>query len=117
MAFIILKWCSAVLPGSSAETTVAGVVSSLLEKLCWQTLQERREAARLALFYKIVNKLVAVDTGNLLRASTRNTRSNSTLSTAFINIQTVTNIPSSLAPLPIKTNSPLELAKPHRWTH
>ena len=65
-----------------------GVVSSLLEKLGWQTLQERRKAARLALFYKIVNKHVAVDTGNLLRASTRNTRSNSALSPAFINIQT-----------------------------
>ena len=33
-----------------------------------------REAARLTLFYKIVNKLVAVDTGNLLRASPRNTK-------------------------------------------
>ena len=29
-----------------------GVVSSLLEKLVWQTLQERRKAARLTLFYK-----------------------------------------------------------------
>ena len=63
----------------------AGVVSSLLEKLGWQTLQERRKAARLTLFYKIVNKLVAVDTGNLLRASTRNTGSNSALSPTFIN--------------------------------
>ena len=62
-----------------------GVVSSLLEKLGWQTLQERRKATRLTLFYKIVNKHVAVDTGNL--ASTRNTRSNSALSRAFINIQ------------------------------
>ena len=45
----------------------AGVVSSLLEKLGWQTLQECRKAAQLTLFYKIVNKHVAVDTGNLLR--------------------------------------------------
>ena len=57
-------------------------------ELGWQTLQERGEAASLTLFYKIVNKLVAVDTGNLLRASIRNTRSNSSLSSAFINIQT-----------------------------
>ena len=66
----------------------AGVVSSLLEKLDWQTLQECRKVARLTLFYKIVNKHDAVDTGNLLRASTRNTRSYSALSPAFINIQT-----------------------------
>ena len=66
----------------------AGVVSSLLEKLGWQTLQERREAARLTLFCKIVNKHVAVDAGNLLRASARNTRNNSALSPAFINIRT-----------------------------
>ena len=66
----------------------AGVVSSLLEKLGWQTLQEHRKAARLTLFYKIFNKHVAVDTGNILRASTRNTRSNSALSSAFINTQT-----------------------------
>ena len=66
----------------------AAVVSSLLEKLRWQTLQERRKYARLTLFYKIVNKHVAVDTGNLLRASTRNTRRNSALSPASINIQT-----------------------------
>ena len=57
-----------------------GVVSSLLEKLDWQTLQEHKKAARLTLFYKIVNKHDAVDNGNLLRASTRNTRSNSALS-------------------------------------
>ena len=89
MTPMILKWSSAVLLGSSAETTIAKRASSrLLERLGWQTLQERREAARLTLFYKIVNKHVAVDTGNPLRASTRNPRSNSALSPAFINIQT-----------------------------
>ena len=66
-----------------------GAVLSLLEKLGWQNLQEHRKAARLTLFYKIVNKHVAVAMGNLLRTSTRNTRSNSALSPAFINMQTI----------------------------
>ena len=84
----------------------AGVVSSLLEKLGWQTLQERRKSARLTLFYKIVNKHVAVDTGNLLRASTHNTRSNSALSPAYKLLKTVTNIPFFLEQSPIGINSP-----------
>ena len=75
-----------------------GVVSSLLEKLGWQTLQEHRKVARSTLFYKIVNKHVSVDTGNVLRASTRNTRCNSALSPAFINIQTTKNLRIFLFP-------------------
>ena len=35
-------------------------VSSLLHELDWQTLEERRSVARLCLFYKVVNGLVAV---------------------------------------------------------
>ena len=44
----------------------AGFVSSLLKKLGWQTLQERRKVARLTLFYKTVNKHVAVDSWTLV---------------------------------------------------
>ena len=96
----------------------AGVFSSLLEKFGWQTLQERREAARLTLFYKIVNKLVAVNTGNLLRASTRNTRSNSALSPAFINIQTTKDCYKySFFPRTVADWNQLSPRKPHRWTH
>ncbi|MEW8548727.1 MAG: reverse transcriptase family protein, partial [Candidatus Thiodiazotropha sp.] len=35
-------------------------VTSLLQQLGWQTLEERRNVARLCLFYKIVNGIVAV---------------------------------------------------------
>ena len=35
-------------------------ITSLLHQLGWQTLEERRYVARLCLFYKIVNGLVAV---------------------------------------------------------
>ena len=35
-------------------------VSSLLHELDWQTLEERRSVARLCLFYKVVNGLMAV---------------------------------------------------------
>ena len=85
---IILKWFSAVLPGSSAETTVAKRASSPTSSRNWVGKPCKSAEKLLAwLFYKIVNKLVAVDTGNLLRASTRNTKSNSVLSPAFINIQ------------------------------
>ena len=35
-------------------------VTSLLHQLGWQTLEERRSVARLCLFYKIVNGLLAV---------------------------------------------------------
>ena len=40
-----------------ARTTSA---TSLLQQLGWQTLEERRNVARLCLFYKIVNGIVAV---------------------------------------------------------
>ena len=35
-------------------------VSQMLKELGWQDLAERRKEARLALFYKIVNGLVAI---------------------------------------------------------
>ena len=66
-----------------------GIISNLLPKLNWSTLQERRKAARLLLLYKIVNKHLAVDTGRLLKIPAYN-RSNTT---DLINI---TNIPSFL---------------------
>ena len=65
-----------------------GVVSSLLSKLNWLTLQKRRKAGRLTLLYKIVIKHVAVDTGHLLKISACNTKSNTSTAPAFINIPT-----------------------------
>ena len=86
---VTLKWFSAVLPGSSVESTVVKRGSSRASSRNWVGNPARaQEVVCLTLFYKIVNKHVAVDTGNLLHASTRNTRSNCALSPAFINIQT-----------------------------
>ena len=37
-----------------------GIVTSLYQRLGWPTLQQRREFQRLSMFYKIMNKMVAV---------------------------------------------------------
>ena len=64
------------------------VISSILSKLNWSTLQERRIATRLALLYEIVNTHIAIDTGHRLQTSVQNTKSNNYIAPDFINICT-----------------------------
>ena len=75
-----------------------GVVSSLLSKLGWLTLEERWKASRLTLLYKIVYKHVAVDTGHLLKTAVHNTRSNTSTAPTIINISTSRLLPIFLLP-------------------
>ena len=50
-------------------------VTTMINNLGWKSLEERREASRLTLMYKIINKLVNIDTTNtplqLLNTQTR----------------------------------------------
>ena len=50
-------------------------VSSMLKELGWLNLADRRRHLRLALFYKIVNELIAVPHDDILSASDPRTRS------------------------------------------
>ena len=65
-----------------------GVVTGLLSKLEWPTLQERRVQSRLTLMYKTVHKLFALDVHDDLRTSTRNTRRSTKSSLTYTNIAT-----------------------------
>ena len=49
-------------------------VTSLLSPLNWQTLEERRSVARLCLFYKIINGLVAVPLSDYIQPTHRISR-------------------------------------------
>ena len=49
-------------------------VTSLLSQLSWQTLEERRSVARLVLFYKIINGLVAVPLPDYIQPTHRISR-------------------------------------------
>ena len=49
-------------------------VTSLLHQLDWQTLEERRSVARLCLFYKVVNGLVAVPIPDYIQPTHRISR-------------------------------------------
>ena len=49
-------------------------VTSLQSQLNWQTIEERRSMARLCLFYKIVNGLVAVPLPDYMQPTHRTSR-------------------------------------------
>jgi ribonuclease P/MRP protein subunit RPP40 len=65
-----------------------GVVTELLKDLEWPSLADRRCRSRLILLYKIVNNLVAVDTGTLLLNPVRTTRSSSSSRHTFLKLST-----------------------------
>jgi hypothetical protein len=62
-------------------------VTELLNKLGWQSLEERRAMSRLTFFYKAINKQIAFQDDKLPKTSTRTTR-NSTPDASFIKFQT-----------------------------
>ena len=49
-------------------------VSAMVETLGWRTLEQRRADARLCLFYKIINNLVAVSLPDYVQPNTRPSR-------------------------------------------
>ena len=49
----------------------------MLERLGWQSLRLRRQAARLTMLYKIINNLVNVEKDNLIELPQRERRGNS----------------------------------------
>ena len=49
-------------------------VSAMVETLGWRTLEQRRADARLCLFYKIINNLVAVPLPDYVQPNTRPSR-------------------------------------------
>ena len=51
------RWCCNDYPPPPPYSSV----SDMIDKLGWQTLQQRRSTSRLVMFYKIVYQLVAVD--------------------------------------------------------
>ena len=51
----------------------------MLNDLKWESLESRRENARLATMYKVVNGLVTVDTTEILVKSDTRTRKNNSL--------------------------------------
>ena len=65
-----------------------GVVTGLLSKLEWSTIQECCAQSRLTLMYKTVHKLAAHDIHDDLRASTRNTHRSTKSSLTYSNIAT-----------------------------
>ena len=69
-------------------TREPGVVSNLLSELGWQSLEERRTAARLIFMYKVIHQKVAVQSDNILNPATRSTRNSSASIHTYINIST-----------------------------
>ena len=53
-----------------------GTVTQLMVDLGWQSLSTRRRIARVTMFYKMVNGLVAIDPSNYVTKATRQTRGN-----------------------------------------
>ena len=89
-----LRWSSIVHFVFRGYHREVSVVSSLLSKLNWSSLQECWKAACFTLLYKIVNKHVAYDLSHLLKTPVHNTRSNTSTDPAFINIST-TKLPKT----------------------
>ena len=58
----------------------AGVVTSLLDDLGWQSLESRRKVARLTTMYKIVNDKIDIQARDYLTPVIRNSRSNNSKS-------------------------------------
>ena len=70
---------------SNCERT-KGTVTTLLNDLKWQSLEERRKAARLTMMYKIVNEEIDIPSDRYLTPVTRLSRHNN--SKSFIPHQT-----------------------------
>ena len=52
-------------------------VTALLEKLNWTTLENRRNHAKVTMFYKIINDIVSIDFSHHLQPSSSTTRGHS----------------------------------------
>ena len=55
-------------------TRTPGCVTSMMAELKWETLQERRSNLRLIMLYRIVNKLVDIDSTKFFRKADTRTR-------------------------------------------
>ena len=71
----------------SSDYRYTSSVSAMFSDLRWPTLESRRAVCRLVLFYKAINGLGAIPTGQL-RQPNRLTRQNSGLTKTFIQIPT-----------------------------
>ena len=71
-----LKGCSVELQGSSKVGIRDTSVSDMLDVLGWTPLSQRRQEARLILFYKIINGLAQVPFEGVLVEAYKGTRRN-----------------------------------------
>ena len=62
-----------------------GVVTSMISRLQWESLEQRRAKARATFMYKIVNNLVDVHAEHILTPSDNRTRGNAAYRTLYTN--------------------------------